>query len=364
MTRTFRGAAAAAALAALAAPPAPAQGWSVDVGAGNTAHQSVPGAGSLGAVLGVRHAGTYWMGLSANVPFDSAGVPWAAAGAGGRIATRGAFAAGIDLSAQGFGYRDPASGATGGGVTAMAMPLVGIGLQAARLELRSGLLQYSSTFAGVSASRTLHQSDARLSLGAAGFRVSGEGRYLRALEGAYPYAGADAEVVAGPASAYAYAGRWLHDSLPDAAWGAGGRLRVARGTDLFASYQRDGGDPVYWNLPRSTWTVGLTRRLGRAAPAARLPAPEHRAGTVTFRLPLSVSAEAPAVAGDFTAWAPVDMRREGGFWAATLPVPPGVHRYAFRRPDGAWFVPESLPGRTDDGFGGVTAVLVVPAGGA
>lgn len=364
MSRLVRGAAAAIALAALAAPSAPAQGWSVDVGAGSTAHQSVPGAGSLGAVLGVRYAGTRWFGLSANVPFDAVGLPWAAAGAGGRIATRGAFTAGIDLSAQGFAYQDRDSGTAGGGVTAMAMPMVGIGPRAARLELRSGLLQYSSSFAGVSASRTMHQSDARFSLGAAGFRVSGEGRYLRAAEGDYPYAGGDAEVVAGPASAYAYAGRWLHDSLPDAAWGAGGRLRVAGGTELFAGYQRDGGDPVYWNPPRSTWTVGLTRRLGRAAPAARLPAPRQRAGTVTFRLPLSASAQAPAVAGDFTRWTPVAMRREGAFWIATLPVRPGVHRYAFRRADGAWFVPEGLPGRTDDGFGGVTAVLVVSAGGA
>ncbi len=54
------------------------------------------------------------------------------------------------------------------------------------------------------------------------------------------------------------------------------------------------------------------------------------------------------------------MAREGRFWTVTLPVRAGVHRYAFRAADGDWFVPASVPGRTDDGFGGVSAIVVVP----
>ena len=38
---------------------------------------------------------------------------------------------------------------------------------------------------------------------------------------------------------------------------------------------------------------------------------------------------------------------------------PGVYHYAFVAEDGTWFVPESVPGRQDDGMGGHTAVLVV-----
>jgi hypothetical protein len=38
---------------------------------------------------------------------------------------------------------------------------------------------------------------------------------------------------------------------------------------------------------------------------------------------------------------------------------PGVYHYAFVAEDGTWFVPESVPGRQDDGMGGHVAVLVV-----
>ncbi|MBW3572255.1 MAG: glycogen-binding domain-containing protein [Gemmatimonadetes bacterium] len=343
---------------------ASAQGWNLDLGAGSTSHGSVPGgAEALGATFGIRYEGARWLALSGSVPFDPAGLPWGVAGAGARMATRGRLAVGIDVAANGFAYRDPASGETGGGATGTALPLVSLDLNPARLELRSGVVQYSSTFAGQSSSRTLHQSDARVSVGAAGLRIAAEGRYLRAAEGDYPYAGADAELSAGAAALFAYAGQWLSDSIPTASWGAGVRLQVRPSTQVFAALQQESREPIYWNAPRTGWSVGLTQRLGGRRAARPTLAPEvGRAGT-TFRLPLSAAPQAPAVAGDFTGWTPVAMRREGAFWSVTLPVPAGVHRYAFRRADGAWFVPETLPGRTDDGFGGLSAVLVVPHGG-
>ncbi|MBW3655591.1 MAG: glycogen-binding domain-containing protein [Gemmatimonadetes bacterium] len=358
MTPRIARAALVAGALVLAFGAAAAQEWAVDAGAGSTSHASVPGA-SVGALLGVRYEGTRWLSLSAHVPFDSAGLPWAAAGAGARVASQGPLALGIDVAAQGYGYRDAFSGQAGGSVTGSAMSLVGLGGRAARLEIRSGLLQYSSTFAGQSASRTLHASDARLSVAAGPVRLGGEGRYLRAREGDYPYAGADAELVLGRGSLFADAGRWMSDSMPNPAWGAGARLRVTPGTEAFASFQRESRDPVYWNEPRSGWSIGLTRRLGGARASAPRLAPEVRAVGTTFRLPASAAAEAPSVAGDFTGWTPVPMARHGSSWAVTLPVPAGVHRYAFRGADGEWLVPEGVPGRTDDGFGGVTAVLVV-----
>ncbi|HEY8485417.1 MAG TPA: hypothetical protein VIL13_12465 [Longimicrobiales bacterium] len=42
-----------------------------------------------------------------------------------------------------------------------------------------------------------------------------------------------------------------------------------------------------------------------------------------------------------------------------MKVAPGVYHYAFVTADGKWFVPESVPGRKDDGMGGHVAVLVV-----
>jgi len=53
------------------------------------------------------------------------------------------------------------------------------------------------------------------------------------------------------------------------------------------------------------------------------------------------------------------MEREGDDWTYTVAVPRGVYSYAFVGADGAWFVPEGVPGRKDDGMGGHVAVVVV-----
>ncbi len=76
----------------------------------------------------------------------------------------------------------------------------------------------------------------------------------------------------------------------------------------------------------------------------------------TFEAP---GARAVTIAGDFTDWVEVPMERTDGTWVVTLPVEPGVHRYAFRV-DGAWTVPEGLPGGSRDEWGQPVATLVVP----
>ena len=53
------------------------------------------------------------------------------------------------------------------------------------------------------------------------------------------------------------------------------------------------------------------------------------------------------------------MEREGDHWVYRVAVAPGVYNYAFVGADGTWFVPESVPGRKDDGMGGFVAVVVV-----
>ena len=68
---------------------------------------------------------------------------------------------------------------------------------------------------------------------------------------------------------------------------------------------------------------------------------------------------APSIAGDFTDWEPVPMRRNGDQWEASFDLEPGVYHYSFVRSDGSWFLPDTIRNRVDDGFGGMNAVLVV-----
>ncbi|NIQ59829.1 MAG: hypothetical protein GWN02_30020, partial [Gemmatimonadetes bacterium] len=192
--------------------------------------------------------------------------------------------------------------------------------------------------------------------------LAGEARYVRADEGDYPYAGAWASLDHGRGVVWASVGRWFSDALPDLSWSTGASLHLGPYFEVWASVRQESSDPLYWNGSRRSWNLGVSRRLGRdayaPAPARAAPA-EVSAGRVTIRIPLTAAETAPFVAGDFTGWKPVAMVRSGDFWTARLAVRPGFHHYAFRTADGKWFVPESVPGRRDDGFGGAVAVLVV-----
>ena len=62
---------------------------------------------------------------------------------------------------------------------------------------------------------------------------------------------------------------------------------------------------------------------------------------------------------DFSRWQPVAMTASGEWWTASVSLPTGVHHYVFRTAAGTLVVPPGA--RTvDDGFGGTSAVLVVP----
>lgn len=352
-----------AALGAWVAPAA-AQQWTVEAVAGSTTHAAVAGsAGARSAALGIRHQGPWWAYLSGGLPLDSVGLPWGAGGLGGRVATRERpLGLGVDLAAHGYGYRSDAFAATGTGATLEALPFAALRRGPALLELRSGVLHHSERFDGLTRSRTVHDSGARGSLALSpAVRLGAEARWLRAREGDYPYAGASAQLSLARASAWAHAGRWLSPELDGAAWGVGASIEIGANTSLAAAWQRDPQDPVYWNDARHGWSLALARSLGRRAPAPPpLPVAPSAAGGVVIRLPASAAPAAPSVAGDFTGWEPVAMQRTGDFWTATLALEPGVYRYAFRAPDGSWFVPEGTPGRTEDGFGGYNAVLIVP----
>jgi hypothetical protein len=358
-------------LLTLTVPPrgADAQRWVVDAGAGQTSHDPVgSGAESLGATFGVRREGPRWLYLSTGLPLDAQSVPWGAIGAGGRLVAGSSLGYGVDAGAHAYGFSDRSAASPTLGLTADILPLVSFGVGPARLEIRSGIVHHASDYtphddtppASGWAGRTLHHSDARAFLGSGAARLMGESRFIRAEEGDYPYAGASLEIEIGRGSLWGSAGKWFSELVEQPVWAAGGRVGIPAGIELYAQYQQDTNDPLYWNAPRTRWSVGMSRAIGpRASSTIRLQSPLIAANSVTFRIPLSSSPDAPMLGGDFNGWQPVPMQRDAGFWSVTLSIPRGLHRYAYRRADGEWFVPDSAAGRVDDGFGGVSATILV-----
>jgi hypothetical protein len=135
---------------------------------------------------------------------------------------------------------------------------------------------------------------------------------------------------------------------------------------LEASVRQEPMDPLYLSTPRRTWSIQLSRGFGRV-PAAPGRAPEPPPlvlpavanGLAVFRLPRKDYPEPPVLVGDFSRWQPVAMAAEGEWWSASVSLAPGVHHYVFRTAAGAMVVPPGAP-TVDDGFGGISAVLVVP----
>ena len=87
--------------------------------------------------------------------------------------------------------------------------------------------------------------------------------------------------------------------------------------------------------------------------------PDVSSGWAVFRLPMAEHPQPPMVMGDFSDWRPVAMTAEGRHWVARVRVQPGAHHYAYRLADGRTMVPPGVPS-VDDGFGGRSAVVVVP----
>lgn len=339
--------------------------WRIEAAAGGISHETTGGVvSSSSAVLGIRHDGALWAYLSSGLPLETDGLPWAASGAGARISrSYVGLDFGMDLSTQAHGYRAPASGQTGGGIVLDALPFIGLDLGRARVEGRSGIAHYSSSFAGETISRTLHESGLTAEIRPArSLSLSAEASLFRAEEDDYPFLGLTGELALRGASVWAHAGRWTSDVIPDPSWGAGAVVTLATRYALRASYQQEAADPLFWNETRRFWSVGVSRRMGRSA-TERLMAPvlpQISSAGVVFRIPAGDHTAPPSVAGDFNDWIPVEMTRAGDEWVVTIPVPPGVHHYAFRAADGSWFVPETIENRVDDGFGGTNAVLLVP----
>jgi len=101
----------------------------------------------------------------------------------------------------------------------------------------------------------------------------------------------------------------------------------------------------------------------KQSPTRKL-APEVRPEGVRFRFK-APQARAVSVVGDWNGWNggrnPLRGPFKGGVWEVTIPLKPGIWRYAFIV-DGVWEAPPEAPRTENDGFGGVRGVLEV--GGA
>jgi 1,4-alpha-glucan branching enzyme len=70
------------------------------------------------------------------------------------------------------------------------------------------------------------------------------------------------------------------------------------------------------------------------------------------------------IIGTFTDWNPVPMQKVGttGYWALTLKVPQGEHRYSYLIEDGDKMADPSVTAREHDDFGGENSVIVIGGG--
>lgn len=242
-----------------------------------------------------------------------------------------------------------------------------------QIDLRSGWVQQGSRFMGAGQSRGGHDTDLRLlaPLGQA-VQFSSTVRWLRTHEGddpdlaseSYPYIGAGVWFGRGRYEAWTFVGRWLTDAVGSPqAWGLGGRIAVDRRTELCVAFRGEPDEPLYANAPRRSFSIGVSRRLTGPPVPVRPPMPpiiEDDVVTIRVRASEVASDKAVYVAGEFTDWQPVAMRRVDDLWIVRLSIPPGTYRFAFRAGDDHWFVPAGWPYRLADGMGGESAVLIVP----
>jgi len=353
-----------------------AQGWTVEAAAGRAVSDPVSArVASNVASLGVEYADSaaHWLYLTAGAPLSGGSAPaWLAGGAGAWVGIdRGEWTLGASLGAHGYGFGSADSVRSGGGATVEALPTFTLSRGPLRAELASGVV-VASDFPADSfglGTRAVSESAARL-IGtlAPGVELTAEARYLHSRGGGFPYAGAALQGERGRFAGWAYAGQWLNADLPAprTAYGAGAGVRFRR-SRLEAGVRQEPVDPVYQGTPRRSWTVQLSQGFGpvprsTGAAAARPPAslaPVLSNGMVVFRLPQAAYPRPPLLMGDFNAWRPVAMQAADGFWMARVRLPAGVHRYAFRLGNGSVVVPPGVP-TVSDGFGGVSAVLVVP----
>jgi hypothetical protein len=153
-------------------------------------------------------------------------------------------------------------------------------------------------------------------------------------------------------------------------------------TALFISGGRYPTDPVSGSVAGRYASVGLRlrtaplprpRAIHPPRPLIRSPANGDGGSGFTARLEVQTAPDgtvrvvvrAPAaatveVAGDFTDWQPVTLRRTGeDRWESVFQIPSGIHRVNVRIDGGRWTAPAGTA-RAEDEFGGEVGIVAVP----
>jgi hypothetical protein len=370
-------------LAVLALPSmAAAQDWRASARVGRVTYEGAPAgvSASSSAVLALEHtAPRGWLGASAAFPLTEDPF-WAMLGGWKRLDTRGTRGLLLDLTGRGFIQRESVGAApapspgplpfpppspgplpidrSGQGVGAEVMAGGFGGTRTLRLETRLGVTGQWSRLGDASQHRTLPTTDARLSLGLAPVVLQAETRAWFDDRITHSYLGGGVQYAAGPLQLWGTLGRWVTADRDGTAWSAGAGAEIAPGLTLQLAGRGNGFDPVYRTTTGTSYWGGLSVRLGHARLATPM-AVRTRSGQSVITLPVGAARGPVAIAGDFTGWKPVPMDRDGSRWTYIVTLAPGVYHYAFVAEDGTWFVPESVPGRQDDGMGGQVAVVVV-----
>jgi hypothetical protein len=342
-----------------------AQGWSAAVSAGRLVYDPLLvdfGTNNLmGTIRYDSHRDT-WVYGSVATPFGDSGTFWGATGAGGRLMLAashgGQVSYGADVGAHGFSFTDRVADQSGTGGAVDVMPFARVSVREGFVEGRGGWRGQALSFAGLRESHDVFEYGARGGYGTR-VRVVGETYWTKAAEGTYPFIGGTVAYQTTRLDLWGQMGRWVATDLTDRVWSIGSAFNLGVRTSIWGTVRQEGSDPLYWNTPRRSWTVGLTQRLGRV-PAPLVPGTPTPDGGVFVRL---AAADAPGdavfVAGDFNNWQPVPMQREGNEWVIRLSLAPGIYHYTFRTANGDWFVPPTFAGRRGDGMGGYHAVLIV-----
>jgi len=134
-------------------------------------------------------------------------------------------------------------------------------------------------------------------------------------------------------------------------------LEVGGGSSLSDPYQ---------GLPRAGFVTLAVRfhKSARPPPVTAVPqwaplVPEPRGDSlvVRFRMP---DARKVAIAGDWNAWEPVQLRPLGeNVWEGTLVLRRGLYHFNLQVDGSDWVVPNGVA-TVPDGLGGMVAVLIVP----
>ncbi len=373
-------------LALLALPhAAAAQEWRANARFGRVTYEGAPAGASASSsvVLGLARTGPRdWLGASVALPLGEDPF-WASLGGWERLTTRGTAGLLLDLSGHGFLQRQGATTVAGPAPAPGPLPLpldpteptridrsgqgIGgellaggyLGSARVRFESRAGVAAQRSELGGVAQERALPTGDARLSLFLTQVTFQAETRAWLDDEITRAWLGGTARYTTGAVQLWASLGGWPAGGLEQLTWSAGLSAPVTPAVELQLGGRGHAFDPLYLSSTETSVWAGLSLRLGGGrAFAAPVPG-RARDGRAVIAIPARSVAGAPSIAGDFTGWKPQPMRREGSRWTWTAKLAPGVYHYAFVAPDGTWFVPQSVPGRQDDGMGGHVAVLVV-----